>query len=115
LSAKHIAFLVEVPGIHTDDIDGLREVEWEFDSESDFLSNCVGEPGVVRLRAEVSGEKDSEVVEVWGHVREVSLVDPSRGYGGDPHLTDAQLDENGWKLLRDEGCEWCEDRHGDLR
>lgn len=115
LSAKHIAFLVEVPAIYTADIDELRVVEGDFDSESDFLSNCMGEPGVVRLRTEISGEKDSEIVEVWGHIREVLLVEPSRGYGGNPKLADEQLEQEGWNLLRDEGCEWCQDYHGDLR
>jgi hypothetical protein len=108
-NAKHIAFLVEIPAIYTDDIDGLREYRGEFESESDFLSNCIGEPRVVRLRTEVAGDKDSDVTEVWGIVREVQLVEPGRGYGPSPTLTDEQLAENGHKLMRDErACEWCQ-------
>lgn len=105
---QHIAFLVEVPGFYTDDIDDLRQYGGEFETESDFLHNVCGEPNVVRLRVETSGEKDSSVVEVWGMVREVQLVEPGRGYGLDEHLTEDQLAKNGHALMRDErGCEWC--------
>lgn len=107
---KHIALLIEVPDIYTADIDSLREFKAEGDSESEFLLNCIGEPGIVRVRTEISGEKDSTVVEVWGHVREACLVEPGRGYEAkEPHLTGEQLAQGGDKLLRDDGCEWCED------
>lgn len=109
---QHLALVIELPCFYTSDIDGLRECRGEFESESDFLSNCVGEPGIVRVRMEISGEKDSDVVEVWGHVREVQLVDPGRGYGDGPKLTDQQLEKHGgYKLMRDErACEWCQYR-----
>lgn len=108
--SRHIALLIEVPVIFTEDLDDLREYRGEFESESDWLQNCIRVSGPVRLRVEIEGEKDSEVVEVWGHVREAHLVEPSRGYGGDePYLTDEQLEQHGQhKLLRDErACEWC--------
>jgi hypothetical protein len=106
---KHLALVIELPCMYTDDIDGLREFKFDA-TESDFLLNTVGEPSVVRLRMEISGEKDSEVVEVWGYVREAQLVEPSRGYGDGPKLTDEQLSEQGgYKLMRDEdACEWCQ-------
>ena len=108
--SRHVALLVEVPVIFTEDLDDLREYRGEFESESEWLQNCIRIGGPVRLRVEIAGEKDSEVVEVWGHIREAQLVEPSRGYGGDePYLTDEQLEQHGQhKLLRDEhACEWC--------
>ena len=108
MSAKHLALQVELPAVYTADIEGLREFQGDA-TESEFLLNCVGEPSVVRVRMEVSGEKDSSVVEVWGHIRDAKLVEPSRGYGPGTALTDEQLAENGVRLLRDErGCEWCQ-------
>lgn len=114
-NARHLALLIEVPGIYTDDIiegGDLREYLDEHESESDFILNCIGSPGVVRVRVELSGEKDSTIVEVWGSVREATLVEPSRGYRADePHLTDNQLAEQGDNLMRDENelcCEWCQ-------
>lgn len=107
---KHVALLIEVPVIYTDDLDDLREYRDEFETESDWLLDCIRVGGPVRLRVENEGEKDSEVIEVWGGIREASLVDPSRGYEtGEPHLTDDQLREHGeHKLLRDErACDWC--------
>ena len=71
---KHVALLIEVPVIFTEDLDDLREYRGEFESESDWLLNCIRiDGGPVRLRVEISGEKDSEVVEVWGCVREAQL------------------------------------------
>ena len=106
--AKHLALQVELPAVYTADIEGLREFVGDFTTEGEFLLNCVGEPSVVRVRMEISGEKDSDVVEVWGYVRDAALVEPSVGYGPDETLTDEQLAENGARLLRDErGCEWC--------
>lgn len=106
---SHLALVIELPCMYTADIDALREFQ-DGMGESDFLLNCCGEPGVVRLRMEISGEKDSEVVEVWGRVREARLVEPSKGYGDGPKLTDEQLaDQGGFKLTRDEdACEWCQ-------
>lgn len=107
-NGKHLALVIELPDTYTADIDGLREYQDEM-PESDFLLNCVGEPSIVRVRMEIAGEKDSDVVEVWGHVREAKLVEPSRGYGPGPVLTGEQLAQNGWKLTRDEdACEWCQ-------
>lgn len=110
--SKHLALTIEVPCMYTDDIMSggvLDEYRAEFESESEFILNSIGEPGVVRLRMEISGEKDGEVVEVWGLVREAALIEPSRGYDlKEPHLTDEQLAENGDNLMRDErACEWC--------
>lgn len=108
---RHLALLIELPCTYTADIDGpLREYKFDDFSESDYILNCIGGPSIVRVRMEISGEKDSEVVEVWGAVREASLVEPSRGYGDRPHLTDAQLSEHGGhKLTRDvDACEWCQ-------
>lgn len=107
---QHLALLIELPDYYTADIDELREFKFDGDSESDFLLNICGEPGVVRLRMEISGEKDSEIVEVWGHVREAQLVEPSRGFGDAPKLTGDQCAKHGgYKLMRDEGgCEWCD-------
>lgn len=106
---KHIALLVELPSLFTDDLDDYREYKSEFETESDWLENCIAVSGPVRLRVQVSGEKESDVVEVWGDIREVQLVDPSRGYSVDePALTEDQLAKNGSHLLRDENaCEWC--------
>lgn len=107
---KHLAFLIELPCMYTDDIDELREFKFDGDSESDFLLNVCGDPSVVRLRMEIGGEKDSSIIEVWGSVREAKLIEPSRGYGNGPKLTDEQLNEHGWRLMNDEGrgCEWCQ-------
>lgn len=92
---KHLALVIELPCMYTADIDGLREFKGDFESESDFILNCVGEPGVVRVRMEIGGEKESDVIEVWGYVREAQLVEPSRGYETkEPHLTDEQLAAN---------------------
>jgi hypothetical protein len=109
---RHIALLIEIPAIYTDDLPGmLADYHDEFGNESEALSNMIGEPHIARVRFEISGEKDSDVQEVWGYVREVQLVEPSRGYeGAEPHLTDAQLEKHGgYKLMRDEdACEWCQ-------
>lgn len=105
-----VVYEVEVPAIYTADLEDLREYKDHFDSESDWLLNCLGEPGICRLRVEISGEKDSEVVEVWGQIRGARLAEPGRGYGdGSRRLTDDQLAESGgFKLMRDEdSCEWC--------
>jgi hypothetical protein len=113
MSSPHLALQIELPCMFTDDIaegGSLREMfASEHDSESDFILNCIGEPGVVRVRMEISGEKDGEVVEVWGFVRSASLVEPSRGFNAGSHLTDEQLaEQGGHKLMRDErACEWC--------
>jgi hypothetical protein len=114
--SRHVALLIEIPAIYTADLDELREFDFsdEFRSpeerESDFLLNCCGEPSIVRLRMEISGEKDSTIVEAWGSVLRAELVEPSRGYDAGANLTDEQLAKHGWKLMRekfDGGCEWC--------
>ncbi len=111
---RHIALLIEVPAIYTEDLPGIiAQLDGEFESPSEALWNCIGEPSIARVRVEIAGEKDSSVQEVWGYVREVQLVEPSRGYAVDePHLTDEQLEKYGaHKLMRDEdACEWCQHR-----
>lgn len=110
---KHVALVIEIPAIYTADLDELRQYG-EHDTESDFLLNCIGQPSVVRLRVELSGEKDGKVQEVWGLVREAQLVEPSVGYVPGGTLTDEQLADNGTALMRDEdACEWCEYREPD--
>ena len=106
---QHVALLIELPSIYTADLKDLSEYRDDFETESDWLLNCVRVEGPVRLRVEVAGEKDSEVIEVWGHIREAELVEPSRGYNANGHLTWEQLEEHGkHRLLRDErACEWC--------
>lgn len=103
---KHLVFEVEVPGFYLGDVDEMREFQGDA-SESDFLLDLCGEPGVVRIRMEIGGDKDSSVVEVWGSIRAARLAEPSKGYEArEPHLTDEQLAANGWKLMRlDRGCE----------
>ena len=111
MSAKHLVLTIELPSVYTDDIEGLlAEYKGDFDSESECILNIVGEPSIVRVRLEIAGEKDSTVEEVWGSVREATLVEPSRGYGDGPHLTEDQLAEHGGhRLMHDErSCEWCE-------
>ena len=51
-SEQHYAFVVEVPALYTADIDELRKVDGDWQSESEFLLNCCGQPGPVRLRLE---------------------------------------------------------------
>ena len=92
-SEKVIVLEVEVPAIYTADIDGLREFREHFDSESDFLLNTIRTDGVCRLRCEIEGEKDSDVVEVWGSIRSAKLADPS------PGVTDEELAANGFRLM----------------
>lgn len=107
---KHLLLSIELPSVYTADIDLESDLRKEFGaSDSEFILNWIGEPGVVRVRMEISGEKDSDVVEVWGSVREAALVEPSRGYvSAEAHLTEEQLAEDGRKLMReDDGCEWC--------
>lgn len=99
---QHVALLIEVPMIYTDDLDGMREYRGEFESESDWLLNCIATGGPVRLRLEVTGDKDSDVNEVWGYIREAQLVEPSRGYEVSGHLTDEQLEEHGSRLMPDD-------------
>jgi hypothetical protein len=107
---KHLLLSIELPSVYTADIDLESDLRKDFGaSDSEFILNCIGEPGVARVRMEISGEKDSDVVEVWGSVREAALVEPSRGYvSAAPHITEDQLAEHGWKLMReDNDCEWC--------
>lgn len=98
---------IELPALYTDDLDDLREYRGEHESESDWLMNCIGEPGPsCRVRVEISGEKEGSVQEVWGLVRGARLVEPS------PGVDEEFLQRNGFKLLNDgDGCEWCEFSH----
>lgn len=100
---KVIVLEIALPSIYTADIESLwDQFRDEFDSESDFLLNTIGEPSVVRLRTETMGEKESSVTEVWGNVRSAKLVEPI------PSDDEDGLAEVGFRLMRDEdGCEHC--------
>lgn len=107
--SRVIVFEIEVPSIYTADFeDGpLREQTLgDFNTESEWLLNCLGEPGTVRLRVETAGEKDSTVQEVWGQVKGARL---EKATG---NLTDEFFERNGRRLMADEGdgCEHCESR-----
>ncbi len=116
-SGKHWALLVEIPAWLSDDAEEALATEFfgeSGDTASDFLQDYVlGLSSVVRIRVELCGGKEADVVESFGYVREVQLVEPSRGFGSETHLTDRQLDEEsgtGARLLRErKGCEWCTD------
>ena len=101
MNEKHIALEIELPNTYTADLDSLREYRGHYQSESDWLLSCLGDPGpACRLRVEASGEKGGEVQEVWGVVKAAKLVDPT------PNHAEFQAD---WRLLRDEdSCEWCD-------
>ncbi len=100
---RHVLLEVEIPVIYTADLEGLREYQDKFETESEWLLNCLRICGVVRLRVQVEGDKDSDVTEVWGSVLGARLIVPSAG------VTDESLAEAGQhELLRDEhACEWC--------
>ena len=91
----HVFLTIELPSFYTDDMVEGGEL-WpylsEFDSESDFILDAMGQPSIVKLRTEVSGEKEGDVIEVWGAVHSASLGPASRGYGPGPHLTMEQLE-----------------------
>lgn len=94
----HLMLAVELPSFYTEDIDVERERREFFDadtSDSDIIKGHCGEPGVVHLTMEVSGEKDSEVIEVLGIVREASLCEPCE-------VTTEYLEEHAWKLRVDQ-------------
>jgi hypothetical protein len=75
---KHIVFRIEVPAIYTDDIETLKaDLGLEGMTDSEFILNTIGEPGVVLLTARVSGEKDSDVMTVYGSILEAELCDPT--------------------------------------
>lgn len=79
---KHLVFAIEVPAFYTEDIDVEQERRDFYDdskSDSEIILGHCGEPNLVRLTMEVSGEKDSEVIDVLGEIREASLQDPSPG------------------------------------
>jgi hypothetical protein len=90
---EHLVLEVELPAMYVSDIENLREFKQEGESESDFLLNSIGEPSVVSLTTEISGEKEGSVVTIWGQVRGASLRPAGRGYGDGPHLTDEQLEQ----------------------
>lgn len=98
---KHLALEIELPVVYTADIDELREFGDPDATESEHILNCIGEPSVVTVTMESSGEKDSTVETVYGQVRGARLVEPDRGYGDGPHLTDEQLRELGQCLEPD--------------
>jgi hypothetical protein len=91
----HVFLTIELPAFYTADmLEGgfLAPYRSEWDSESEFILNCLGEPGIVKLRTEISGEKEGDVIEVWGSIRSASLGPATRGYGPGPHLTEEQLE-----------------------
>lgn len=95
---KSLALAIELPSFYTADIDVERERREFFDSDapdSDIILGHCGEPGVVHLTMEVSGEKDSEVIDVLGVVCEASLREPSG-------VTTEYLEEHAWKLRVDQ-------------
>jgi hypothetical protein len=95
---KHLKLAIELPTFYTADIDVERERREFFDddaSDSDIILGHCGEPGVVHLTMEVSGEKDSEVIDVLGVVSEASLCEPSG-------VTTEYLEEHAWKLRIDQ-------------
>lgn len=107
MSERHIVLSIEIPAMGDatcDWIDKLRkELDGEIigDSDSDFILNCLGEPRICKVTTEVSGEKDSDVIEVWGSIRSASIEPASKGYGPGP-LTEDQLEANaGYKLNPD--------------
>lgn len=105
MGARRIVLEIELPSMYVDDLDDLREYRDHFDSDSEWLMNCIGEPGpACRLRVPIHGEKDGSTVEVWGHVIGAKLQEQSA-----PNVDEKWLAEQGWELLRDEdSCEWCD-------
>ena len=95
---KHLMLAIELPSFYTEDIDIDRERREFFDddaSDSDIILGLCGEPVVVHLTMEVSGEKDSEVIDVLGLVCEASLREASG-------VTTEYLEEHAWKLRVDQ-------------
>lgn len=95
----HLVLAIEIPAFYTKDIDVEQErCEFFDDSTSDsaIVLGHMGEPSLVRLTMEVGGEKDSEVIDVLGCVKEASLQEPS------PGVTDEDLQEDAWKLQVDQ-------------
>lgn len=90
---KHLFLLIEIPSMYVADIDELREFAAPEATESEHILNCIGEPSGVKLTTEISGDKDSTVVSVWGMVHSAELREASRGYGDGPHLTEDQIGE----------------------
>ena len=96
---KHLVLAIEIPAFYTKDIDVEQERREYFDastSDSEIVLGHMGQPNIVRLTMEVSGEKDSEVIDVLGDVREASLQKPT------PGVTDDDLQEHAWKLQVDQ-------------
>ena len=100
VEARHVVFAVEVPVLYTEDIDIEAERREYFQgsgmSDSEILLGRLGEPDLVKLTTEVSGEKDSEVIEVLGVIRCASLEKPTPGLDNDG------LQERAWKLQPDQ-------------
>jgi hypothetical protein len=96
---KHLVLAIEVPAFYTEDIDVEQERREYFDastSDSEIVLGHMGQPNIVRLTMEVSGEKDSEIIDVLDDVREASLQPPT------PGVTDDDLQEHAWKLQVDQ-------------
>lgn len=102
---KRVVLEIEVPVIYAEDLTDCAEFAKEHGTtESDEILNSLGELGVCRLRCEVAGEKDSDVIEVWGLITGAKVIDDP-GVNDDEYL--AELGSH--RLLRDEkSCEWCD-------
>lgn len=95
VAPTHVFLTIELPSLYTEDMlpgGALAGFRSEFDSESDFILDAIGEPSIVKLRTETQGEKEGSVIEVWGSVRSAWLGPATPGYGPGPHLTEEQLE-----------------------
>lgn len=95
---RNIVLTVEVPAMDKATVQYVEGLRDELglspgESESSFILNCLGEPGICKLTTEVSGEKEGDIITVWGSIRSASIQPASRGYGSG-HLTEEELEEN---------------------
>lgn len=90
---KHCFLTIEIPSLYVDDIEDLREYAAPEATDSEHILNCIGEPSGCKLTFEVSGEKGSDVVTVWGCVDSAEVRAASVRYGMGGHLTEEQISE----------------------
>lgn len=92
MSDKNVVFAIEVPAMYTEDIDIARDRRESYEgmSDSEILLGYFGEPSLVKITTEISGEKDSDVIEVLGVIRSASLEKATED--------DDDLQEIAWKL-----------------
>jgi len=96
VSERRLVLSIELPGWYVDDIPALlADYAEDFETESDCILNCLGEPGPVRLTTETHGEKASEVSTSWGLIRGAEIID-NPGVNDEDHLA-----EIGDRLLPD--------------